>query len=902
MIDRKVRMGVWKLLLVLLTFVCIDVDLSAQNFRKDGDKAWDAGRYKTAVNKYGKVKSLKADKKLLAKRGLGFFKLNRLSEAIEHFTLSKKLGNNDPDLYLLMAQSKQHLDQYDEAAYFYKEYIKERGDKGAQSQLALREMKNCIYSATNQIRDASGVMHNLGSEVNTYYDEIYAVQSPRFGNVYYFTSNRNLKDMEVFSYAIDEKGVWKQNENFGEGINSDDDQYVMDVSADGECLLFVTGKAEDSSKRIYVSTFDDKEQQHFIQLPDYIVDGATDVQIIDHNSVAFSSNQLGGYGGYDIYLIDYQNGVWSDPKNAGDKINTSYNERSPYYAATGDYLYYSSDKPYCYGGYDIYYYNTLSISAEPYNMGKPINSSGNDLMFRLQEDGQTAVMSSDRKSGEGAYDLYQVYMTLPKPMPPRSKKQLTYVRDYFDRLNPQAEVAEEEKKTHLEKLKERLALDEKEEKEAAQKKEELEADAEEVDVAVVEPEEQKKVEESETKEIAVDEVSEPTMEDVTENTTEDTIEDTTEADEKSSVLVGLLKAKDRIDSKEADEDKMDGPEKETEIDSQEKVSTQPVAVQEPEVEEPEPVVEEEPKPTKSGEAIAEVGNSSKGTKSSTTTNIPQKATDESPLETIRTDSKEIEASTTVQDIRGEKISNALLYQDRQDLMNPLNKEKIDKLKTYLRSNPQHSVHIVSHTDHLEPGLPEFMQYNTLKRANLVARYLMENGVARDNISIESVSANYPLVKPVVSGQLNREYLGYNKRIEFEILDEDNTILASHNINDSKIPGFALDRKYELYTQVREELYYSVEIAKSEHIFKNAVLRLYDDIYIRKNTPTSKNLYYIGVFNKYEEVLALQQELANSSAPYAEIKVFYQGQPVSKSDLKLLAKDYPDLNAYLAGQE
>ena len=246
-------MGVLRILLVILTFVCFEVDLSGQNHRKEGDEAWEKGRYKTAVNKYGKVKSLKADKKLLAKRGFGFFKLNKLEDAIDHFTLSKKLGNDDPDLYLLMAQSKQHLNQYDEAAFFYKEYIKERGEKGAQSQLALREMKNCIYSAINQIRDASGIMQNLGPDVNTYYDEIYPVQSPRFGNVFYFTSNRNLSDMEMFSYAIDEKGVWSQNENFGEGINTADDQYVMDVSADGQCLLFVTGKTEDSSKGIYLS-------------------------------------------------------------------------------------------------------------------------------------------------------------------------------------------------------------------------------------------------------------------------------------------------------------------------------------------------------------------------------------------------------------------------------------------------------------------------------------------------------------------------------------------------------------------------------------------------------------------------------------------------------------------------
>jgi len=903
------RIGKVKWVLCLLVFICAEATLSAQNHRKEGDQAWEEGRYKTAVNKYGKVKSLQADKKLLARRGLGFYKLNRLSEAIDHFTLSKKLGNNDPDLYLMMAQTKQHLDQYDEAAFFYKEYVKERGESGAKSQLALREMKNCIYSAMNQIKDASGIMSNLGPDVNTYYDEIYPVQSPRYGNVYYFTSNRNLQDMEVYSYAIDEKGEWNQNEDFGQGINSTDDQYVMDVSADGQCLLFVTGQAEDANKRIYVSTFDQDEQQHFVKLPDYVVEGAADVQIIDHNTIAFASDLLGGYGGFDIFTIDYKNGVWSDPKNAGEKINSSYNERSPYYAATGEYLYFSSDKPYCYGGYDVYYFNTLSIDAAPYNMGKPINSSGNDLMFRLHEDGQTAMMSSDRKTGEGAYDIYQVFMTLPKPMPERSRAQLTYVRDYFKKLNPQAEVAaeEEEEKTHLEELKERLALEEKE-KEAAKGK--LDAEMEKEVSALSEAEEvvtESEMDKSEEEETLVEE--ENSME--TASREEDTVkEEVMEEGEVASEHTEepVAEVSDNLSeqkAREAAQAKAEALRKL--IEAKEEAAVALAEQQQEERTQQDQPTSEEPTLEKEVAGTEQPANDTStrekaSYKVESTASVPQPASTESPLGSIRTESEELEKASRVVAISGEKVSNALLYQDRQDLMNTVNKAKLDQLTKYLRANPQHSVHIISHTDHLEPGLPEFMQYNTLKRANLVARYLMDNGVPRDNISIESVSANYPLAKPTVSGQVNKDYLAYNKRIEFEILDKNKAILAAHNISDAEIPGYAVDRKYELYTQIREELYYSVEIANSEHIFKNAVLRLYDDIYIRKQTPVANNRYYIGIFNKYEEVLALKQELAESSAPYAEIKVFYQGQTVAPSDLKFLAKDYPDLEAYLAGQE
>ena len=509
-------------------------------------------------------------------------------------------------------------------------------------------------------------------------------------------------------------------------------------------------------------------------------------------------------------------------------------------------------------------------------------------------------------------------MTLPKPMPPKSKEQLTYVRDYFNRLKPQPEVAEEEeRKSHLEKLKERMSLDEEKEKEVTEE-------------IVVAPSETEVVQEpaamKDELETEIAEAEDPVEDAKLSETADQEALKETEIEEKEAILAELLREKRRIEeemamkkakeqdaivsqekakeSKTRQEEKAKESKPSKEVDTivevDKEVTSPPVVVQEevePEKQKQSATTQKKSVDTNSAKSVAESNSNS-----STTTNIPQPPSEESPLETIRTESDELEKGKMVKIITGVKVNNALLYQDRQDLMNSINKDKVERLQTYLKSNPQHSVHIISHTDHLEPGLPEFMQYNTLKRANLIARYLMENGVTRDNISIESVSANYPLVKPVVSGQLNKDYLAYNRRIEFEILDEDNTILASHNIDGSSIPGFALDRKYELYSQIREELYYSVEIANSEHIFKNAVLRLYDDIYIRKNTPVAKNRYYIGVFNKYEEVLALQKELAESSAPYAEIKVFYQGQPVSKSDLKLLARDYPDLNAYLAGQE
>jgi len=195
-----------KYLLISLSILCLSSSaIYSQNYEKKGDQAWAEGKYKTAVNSYGKVKNLNENKKLLAKRGLGFFKLNKLNKAIHHFTLAKKLGNKDPELFWYMAQAKHHLNEYEEAAFFYKSYIKEVGEKSTQGKLALIEMKNCTYSAFKIGSETCGVIQPFGENVNTYYDEVYPMQSPRFGNIYYFTScytlllmARNLKTRFMF--------------------------------------------------------------------------------------------------------------------------------------------------------------------------------------------------------------------------------------------------------------------------------------------------------------------------------------------------------------------------------------------------------------------------------------------------------------------------------------------------------------------------------------------------------------------------------------------------------------------------------------------------------------------------------------------------------------------------------
>ena len=75
------------------------------------------------------------------------------------------------------------------------------------------------------------------------------------------------------------------------------------------------------------------------------------------NTLYFSSDKEGGYGGYDVYISNFNGASFDDPVNMGDHLNSAGNEINP--TITEDWLYVSSNGHVSKGGYDLYKYKNL---------------------------------------------------------------------------------------------------------------------------------------------------------------------------------------------------------------------------------------------------------------------------------------------------------------------------------------------------------------------------------------------------------------------------------------------------------------------------------------------------------------------------------------------------------------
>lgn len=126
----------------------------------------------------------------------------------------------------------------------------------------------------------------------------------------------------------------------------------------------------------------------------------------DGTQLYFASDRPGGFGGYDIYVCESDgNGGWKEPRNLGELVNTQESELYPH-IFQDSILYFTSRGHGGLGGMDIFEVN-LTASQSPINLGFPINTNKNDFAFAISKRGHLGYFSSNRDGGKGGADLYR---------------------------------------------------------------------------------------------------------------------------------------------------------------------------------------------------------------------------------------------------------------------------------------------------------------------------------------------------------------------------------------------------------------------------------------------------------------------------------------------------------------
>lgn len=122
----------------------------------------------------------------------------------------------------------------------------------------------------------------------------------------------------------------------------------------------------------------------------------------DGSILVFASNKANGVGKMDLYESRFINHDWTTPKLLDSTINTPGNEVFPYFH--DDYLYFSSDGHPGYGGLDLYRVNYKNREKLE-NLRAPLNSNADDFSVSYKNN-LTGYFSSNRLGGTGGDDIY----------------------------------------------------------------------------------------------------------------------------------------------------------------------------------------------------------------------------------------------------------------------------------------------------------------------------------------------------------------------------------------------------------------------------------------------------------------------------------------------------------------
>lgn len=424
---------------VMLTSAFLQAQ-SLSRFKELAEEAFKRGNYNEAADYYQKSwPKVTKDKGDIFKAGISYFEANRLTEAIQAFSISSEKKKYRKASFLYLAKASVHQGDFRSAIQYYKKYYKDLSKKDLE---AKREIQNEVLRCSNGIamrkKEAVALIEAIGAGVNTVEDEYAVVPSKSRRSRIYFSAVRedneggkrnesgeiDLKDgkdrADIFFSSL-EQGSWTKPQKANSLIQSSRNDQIIDLVQDGQTLIYFSGWS-DNQGLILSDTFHGEKIQNLhypIQIPMLGEIGDYSGCFFKDSLLVFSSKRMGGYGGYDLYLSLLTDKGWSRPINLGPKVNGPYHEICPYIAQDGRTVYFSSNNLQSIGGFDVFKTAFLPETGGwsfPEQMLMPINSGGDDLFFRLGDDAITAFMTSDRKNlSKGKRDVFSVYFKEERP-------------------------------------------------------------------------------------------------------------------------------------------------------------------------------------------------------------------------------------------------------------------------------------------------------------------------------------------------------------------------------------------------------------------------------------------------------------------------------------------------------
>jgi outer membrane protein OmpA-like peptidoglycan-associated protein len=404
---------------------------------EQGKAAYDKDKYNEAIPFL--EEALKNDAKnedAIYHLGLSLRYTNQNQQTIVQFELLKKINPNYwPWFYYEAGMAYSELRKFDDAVTMFTDFL----NRYPQDAFKIKNRHKAMYQinyAKQQVALANETQSmkapvKLPSTVNSNFPDYMPTLDPK-GTKLYFTSQRlggiseesaNAKEGDEDIYFIEKiNDVWGTPQLLAEPINSSDNEGAACFSADGQAMVYAACNLDGGvgSCDLYISTLEGNQWKKPVNMGNVVNTDEWDSQPTisnDGNRIIFSSSRVGGYGSEDLYMIERNLfGEWGPAMNLGGIVNTPFTDFAPFLSQDGKTLYFASSGHPGYGGTDIFksIYENGKWSA-PINLGRPLNTEGDDRYFTIGGSGEVGYFATDRDGGQ--FDLFEI--EIPEEMRPK---------------------------------------------------------------------------------------------------------------------------------------------------------------------------------------------------------------------------------------------------------------------------------------------------------------------------------------------------------------------------------------------------------------------------------------------------------------------------------------------------
>ena len=406
-----------KLIPVLFLLLATSAAWSQSNIKK-ANKQYELYAFNTAIKSYLEVLERQPNEvEALTKLADCYRHLNRLEEAEKWY--EKAVRQNDVDIiaYFQYGEVLKGLGKYDQARSMYLKFASKfpvQGNQFAEScKFALAHIgDNPSFEIKNEYLNSASADFGpafFGRNAVVYSSARRDIQNER--------NNSNVLGNQPFISQIDVNGYLESplllKSRFGGAVAEGNISY----SPDGRMVTFTRNNYVDGTRQIPSSGLElslfmaevtgNGDWKNEVPFPYNGTGYSTGFGSFsaDGNAIYFASDRPDGFGGYDIY-ISYRVGTsWSAPENLGPVINTQGNEITPF--DDGTYLFFASDWHLGFGGFDIF---RGTKTDGRWNIvehgGNGLNSSRDDYGFIYQTLDSRGYFVSNRVGGKGQEDIY----------------------------------------------------------------------------------------------------------------------------------------------------------------------------------------------------------------------------------------------------------------------------------------------------------------------------------------------------------------------------------------------------------------------------------------------------------------------------------------------------------------